>query len=48
MNEYRVFIGARYVGTVRADSCIQAVERARVKYRPGEHARVRVTMMGAD
>lgn len=43
MYEFRVFIGARYVGTVRADNYVQAVDRARVQYRFGPNARVRVS-----
>jgi hypothetical protein len=43
MHEFRVWIGQRYVGTVRADSYEQAVDRARVQFRFGPHARVRVS-----
>ncbi|QPB08671.1 hypothetical protein KB681_gp41 [Burkholderia phage Mica] len=43
MHEFRVWIGQRYVGTVRADNYEQAVDRARVKYRMGPYARVRVS-----
>lgn len=42
MYEFRVWIGSRLVGTVRADDYTQAVGRARVKYRFGPYARVRV------
>ncbi len=42
MYEYRAFIGGRYVGMVRADNCFQAVERARVRFKVGKNAKVRV------
>jgi hypothetical protein len=43
MHEFRVYIGCKYLGTVRADNFTQAVDRARVKYRCGAYARVRVS-----
>lgn len=43
MHEFRVWIGSKYVGTVHADDYTQAVDRARVKFRFGPYARVRVS-----
>lgn len=43
MFEFRVYIGSRYVGTVHADNFTQAVDRARVQFRFGPCARVRVS-----
>ncbi len=43
MREFRVWIGQRYVGTIRADTYEQAVERARVKWGLGVFVRVRVS-----
>ena len=47
MHEFRVYIGSKYVGTVNADNYTQAVDRARVKFRVGVNARVRVSRMDA-
>lgn len=43
MHAFRVYVGPRYVGMVQADDYQQAVDRARVKFRFGPHARVRVS-----
>lgn len=43
MREFMVWVGARYIGVVRADSYEQAVDRARVKFHFGPYARVRVS-----
>jgi hypothetical protein len=43
MHEYRVYVGQRYIGTVRADGYEQAVDRARVQFHFGPHAMVRVS-----
>lgn len=48
MHEFRVYIGSRYAGTVRADDYTQAVDRARVQWRTGPHARVRVSRVDGD
>ena len=48
MHEFRVYIGNRYVGTVRADDYTQAVDRARVQWRVGVNARVRVSRADGD
>lgn len=46
MYEFRVWVGSQYVGHVRADNYTQAMDRARVKYRFGPNARVRVSRVG--
>ena len=43
MHEFRVYVGQKYIGVVRADCYEQAVDRARVKYHFGPNARVRVS-----
>lgn len=43
MHAFRVYVGPRYVGMVQADSYQQAVDRARIKYKFGPNARVRVS-----
>lgn len=43
MYEFRVWIGARYAGIVRADSYGDAVHRSRVIFKLGPYARVRVS-----
>lgn len=43
MHEFRIWIGSKYIGMVRADNYTQAVDRARVQYRFGAYARVQAS-----